>query len=335
MGQMHCIRISTAVLLLGAAACRSSEAASSSGEPPAPSPSSSSSAAPADPPMNLPANVETTPALADAGDDAMSHADHEGQEDGDSAGAAPTCPVEMVRIGRYCVDRWEAHLVTVGAEGTEAPWSHVKRLEKGNHYQAKSEPGFFPQGYISRVESTQACENAGKRLCSRTEWIRACKGKKGLRYPYANNLRADVCNSGKIHLLERFHGRNARAWTYEAFNNPELNVLAGYLAKTGEYSACQSDEEVFDMVGNLHEWVSDMVDEDILDILDRDKVDRKKQPWKVGNGIFMGGFYSTTMEHGPGCLFSTIAHEPKYHDYSTGFRCCMDVPGLEKKKKKG
>lgn len=331
MSQSHCIRASLALLLLGAAACRSSEAASSDPAPAPVAPSALPSAAAA----NLPASVEVLPEPADSGADAMSHADDADHDAGEDAGAAPSCPADMVRIGRYCVDRWEAHLVVVGADGAETAWSHVKRLEKGNRYRAKSEPGFFPQAYISRVESTDACENAGKRLCSRSEWIRACKGKKGLRYPYANNMRAEVCNSGKIHLLERFYGKRPQAWTYEAFNNPELNVLAGYLAKSGEYGECHSDEETFDMVGNLHEWVSDMVDEDILDVLDRDKVDRKKQPWKVGNGIFMGGFYSTTIEHGPGCLFSTIAHEPKYHDYSTGFRCCMDVPGLEKKKKKG
>jgi len=43
---------------------------------------------------------------------------------------------------------------------------------------------------------------------------------------------------------------------------------------------------------------------------------------QVGNGIFMGGFYSTTGELGPGCLFTTVAHDAGYHDYSTGFRCC-------------
>jgi formylglycine-generating enzyme len=39
----------------------------------------------------------------------------------------------------------------------------------------------------------------------------------------------------------------------------------------------------------------------------------------------MGGFYSTHGELGPGCTFTTIAHEPRYHDYSTGFRCCADA----------
>jgi hypothetical protein len=39
----------------------------------------------------------------------------------------------------------------------------------------------------------------------------------------------------------------------------------------------------------------------------------------------MGGFYSTTDQHGAGCAYTTIAHEPSYHDYSTGFRCCADA----------
>ena len=51
---------------------------------------------------------------------------------------------------------------------------------------------------------------------------------------------------------------------------------------------------------------------------------QKKLDVNTGHGIFMGGFYSTGDEHGKGCGFVTIGHEPKYHDYSTGFRCCKD-----------
>jgi hypothetical protein len=48
----------------------------------------------------------------------------------------------------------------------------------------------------------------------------------------------------------------------------------------------------------------------------------KKVAKRTGNAIFLGGFFSTTSEHGPGCEFVTIGHEASYHDYSTGFRCC-------------
>jgi hydroxymethylpyrimidine/phosphomethylpyrimidine kinase len=39
----------------------------------------------------------------------------------------------------------------------------------------------------------------------------------------------------------------------------------------------------------------------------------------------MGGFFSTKSEHGDGCTFTTAAHDVRYHDYSTGFRCCRDA----------
>jgi hypothetical protein len=324
-------------------ACRNTQASES--ERAAPPPSSATASPEVAP--NIPAHLVESDAAApdaeakdaaledatlamslDAGEDADAAADG-----GEDAGAPPAaCPDDMIHIGRYCVDRWEAHLVTVGENGVETPWPHNKRLEKGMRYVAKSSTGAFPQGYISRVESAAACEGAGKRLCSRAEWTRACKGKKGFRYPYGNKGRSGACNTGKLHLLEKFFGRSRNAWTYEVFNDPKLDVEPGFLAESGAYPTCQSDEGVFDMVGNLHEWVSDKVADDILEILEKDQVERKKQPWKVGNGIFMGGFFSTTIEHGPGCMFITIAHEPKYHDYSTGFRCCKDAAGIEPKK---
>jgi len=59
------------------------------------------------------------------------------------------------------------------------------------------------------------------------------------------------------------------------------------------------------MVGNLHEWVADPA------------------------GTFYGGYYQdvASVGHGEGCGYLTTAHEARYHDYSTGFRCCSDVAG--------
>ena len=270
-------------------------------------------------------------AEADAASAAIADAGADAEADG---GAPPDCPSDMIKTGRSCVDRWEGHLATKTVDGVVTPWPHYDRPEKGMFYLAMNEAGSYPQAYISRVEAAEACAHAGKRLCSRAEWTRACKGRKGYRYPYGNKGQRGACNTGKLHLLEKFYGRSRGAWTYEVFNDPKLDREPGFLAKSGEYETCGSDEGAFDMVGNLHEWVSDAVGSDIEDVLLRDEVERKKQPWRVGNGIFMGGFFSTTLEHGPGCSFTTIAHEPTYHDYSTGFRCCMDAPGVEKKPRK-
>jgi len=85
-------------------------------------------------------------------------------------------------------------------------------------------------------------------------------------------------------------------------NDPGLGQVEGSLAKTGEHGECVNGFGVFDMVGNLHEWVA-------------------TDPAAV-HGTFAGGYYLDTTINGDGCLYRTQAHAHDYHDYSTGFRCC-------------
>lgn len=238
----------------------------------------------------------------------------------------PGCPAGMARIERYCIDRHEAHLVARGPDGETTPHPHFRRPEEGVTYEARSEPGVWPQAYISRVEAEAACANAGKRLCTRREWQRACKGESNTTYPYGQRREAGRCNVEKPHLLTLRFGADPRRWAYAQFNDPSLDQEPGFLARTGDYAGCAGDAGVFDLVGNLHEWVSDTADGTLRARLDTEGIPRAFQYWSPGNGVFMGGFYSTQGELGPGCTFTTIAHEPGYHDYSTGFRCCADAP---------
>ncbi len=239
----------------------------------------------------------------------------------------------MAHIGRSCIDRYEAHLVTVTADGQQIRHPYFQRPPAGRQLEARSMPGVFPQAYISRHEARDACQAAGKRLCHWLEWRRACQGRRWLRYPYSNAANRGACNVGKTHLLPALFGNDAGAWKYEDhFNSPQLSQERGFLAKTGAHPECVSPDGIFDMVGNLHEWVSDMVTESFMERIEREPVSRNDQPWQVGNGMFLGGFYSTTDEHGPGCHFTTVAHGPRYHDYSTGFRCCADARKTPKQK---
>ncbi|AKT44166.1 SUMF1/EgtB/PvdO family nonheme iron enzyme [Chondromyces crocatus] len=265
-------------------------------------------------------------ALEGRPDGADPAADTQAQPAEEPSPPAP-CPPEMALIGKYCVDRWEGHLVVEGgdpATGQELVHPYSQRPEAGVRYAARSAPDVYPQAFISRVESKAACVASGKRLCSRQEWMQACRGRGTYRYPYAQRGERGKCSTGKPHLLSALFGAKGRGWTYDDFNSPKLALEPGYLAKTAEYEGCASELGVHDMVGNLHEWVSDSVDQHFVDRL-AEEIERRSQPWHEGNGVFMGGFFSTTNELGPGCYYTTIAHEPAYHDYSTGFRCCADA----------
>lgn len=222
--------------------------------------------------------------------------------DGLISSTSSRCPSGMVDIeGRFCIDKYEASVVEVLPNGDERPWSPYFPVD-GKKVRAVSEPGVHPQGYISANQAARACAESGKRLCKSDEWRMACRGPAKKAYGYGDRREVGRCNdNGKNGVMALF-GPN---WTNATMNRAEVNQLEGTLAKTGEHERCTNGYGVYDMVGNLHEWVAD------------------------SHGAFQGGYYLdvASLGHGEGCGYVTTAHENRYHDYSTGFRCCSDPPG--------
>ncbi|HEU4537710.1 MAG TPA: SUMF1/EgtB/PvdO family nonheme iron enzyme [Polyangiaceae bacterium] len=217
------------------------------------------------------------------------------------------CPKEMAEIGEggpYCIDRWEAHLEVRAPEGEgwlpHSPYQSVDRLAAP--YRAVSAPGFVPQGYISGAQAKNACSAAGKRLCSRREHLLACRGPQKTLYPYGNEYTPKACNEGRrSHPVAALFGALASPavlWG-KGLNDPRVNQQADSLRPAGETPGCVSAYGVYDLVGNLHEWVDD------------------------GRPVFAGGYYVDAELNGSGCTYTTRAHGGDYHDYSTGFRCCL------------
>jgi formylglycine-generating enzyme required for sulfatase activity len=214
------------------------------------------------------------------------------------------CPRSMVDIeGRFCIDRYEATLVDVLPNGEERPHSPFTPVAAKHTVRAVSEPDVFPQGYISAVEAQRACTASGKRLCGVSEWAQACRGPDEKSFGYGDRREPGRCNDKGKNPVLYLYGRGH--WTWATMNQPQLNQQDRTLSRTGEHSGCTNGYGVYDMVGNLHEWVADP------------------------NGTFYGGYYQdvSSVGHGEGCGYQTSAHEARYHDYSTGFRCCADVAG--------
>jgi formylglycine-generating enzyme required for sulfatase activity len=93
---------------------------------------------------------------------------------------------------------------------------------------AASLPGVTPSAYVTWFQAQAACENARKRLPSSAEWQAAVLGTPD---PGPDDGTTD-CNTA----------------------GPPLAVDV-----TGSRSGCRSARGVFDMVGNLWEWVADWV----------------------------------------------------------------------------
>jgi formylglycine-generating enzyme len=228
--------------------------------------------------------------------------------------SVPACGENMALVERkgqrFCIDLYEASLVRRAADGAteDLPGNRgVDGLEA--QIVAISRPGVKPQGYIRGTQAKTACENAGKRLCRREEWLSACRGPDDTQYPYGDERKADVCNDRfkyltdhpVVNLYRKELGPDADPrgmWTPRWMNDPRLHEMPLTLEPTGSHRQCTNEYGAFDMVGNLHEWIDDP------------------------NGTFLGGYFMDTFQNGEGCSYRTRGHEFEYRDYSIGFRCC-------------
>ena len=214
------------------------------------------------------------------------------------------CPPETVNVDdRFCIDRYEASLVEVLADGQEVAWPPFNAVQGGHALHAVSLPDVYPQAYISGAEAAQACAAAGKRLCAPVEWRKACMGPRSQTFGYGSERVEGRCNDQGRSPMMRLFPQVATSWNRVGLvdmNDPRLNQLPDTLSPTGSHEGCTNEYGVFDMVGNLHEWTNDP------------------------HGTFQGGYYLDTHLNGDGCSYRTVAHDVTYHDYSTGFRCCAD-----------
>ncbi|MFH0903201.1 MAG: SUMF1/EgtB/PvdO family nonheme iron enzyme [Pseudomonadota bacterium] len=138
-------------------------------------------------------------------------------------GTTVTCPTEMVPVvGTFCIDRYEASRVdaTTGKAGTDESIAH-------------SVKGVLPWQVSSNAQAEMACQTAGKRLCTPTEWTVACKGRSDTIYSYGNSYDPTACNGIDTFGRSSFH-----------------------LTPTGSFPECRSDWGAFDLNGNVWEHVA-------------------------------------------------------------------------------
>jgi len=217
------------------------------------------------------------------------------------ADAPAPCPAPMVHVDDFCIDPYEGALEEQASDGS---WSAASPYLTVADRVVRAIPaaGITPQGYISGAEAAEACAASGKRLCTSTEWLSACRGAAKTMWPYGNAHLDGACNDDYPgHPAVTFFGTSNGIWDTTHMNNPGINQQPNTVAKGGAFAQCVTPTGIFDLHGNLHEWIDDPA------------------------GTFRGGFYADASLNGPGCTYATTAHAFGYHDYSTGFRCCVDA----------
>jgi hypothetical protein len=198
---------------------------------------------------------------------------------------------------------WTVRATKIGGESARLvrlPELPAWQLASDIQIVAVSTPDRIPNAYLDLPTAKRACHNAAKRLCQPSEWQMACRSQHATRHPYGEKLDLARCNIARdVSPSDILHDKGT-----VGERDPRLNLVedAGrtLLRPTGSLLGCASpweDDGVYDMEGNLDEWVDDP------------------------SGVFMGGFYGRDTRWG--CDQHIDVHSPDYYDYSLGARCCL------------
>ena len=110
---------------------------------------------------------------------------------------------------------------------------------------------------MSSYAAEKSCKAAGKRLCTHDEWTRA-PGKK-TQFPYGPDYGTGMPTCFAGHPAGILHG-NASIGHLDPRLHAVHDAEGQMLERTGDNAACASrwgDDAVYDMVGNLGEWVDE------------------------------------------------------------------------------
>ena len=200
-------------------------------------------------------------------------------------------PAHKVQISAFFMDKYEVtvkqYATFLQESGGDRPaeWKTMNKTANQNR----------PVMGVDWAEAARYCKWAGKRLPTEAEWEKAARGTDGRLYPWGNDPPTPLhANYGK------------KEW-----NNHEALVPVGTL------EAGKSPYGIYDMAGNVWEWVSDWYDNDYYK---NSPSDSPAGPPTGGFKVIRGGSWNTSARN--------LRAADRYFDppsfrsqYVPGFRC--------------
>ncbi|MFO0775410.1 MAG: formylglycine-generating enzyme family protein [Nitrospiraceae bacterium] len=217
---------------------------------------------------------------------------------GDRDGGRDEYPRHHVTLDDYYLDKYEVtnaqYIAFVQATNHRVP-QHPKD-DTRNLWQKGLMPESIKDQPVINVDWYDAeayCKWAGKRLPTEAEWEKAARGGDDRRFPWGN-----VEPTAKhLNYLQRWHGEKT-------------------LMPVGSYEAGKSPFGVYDMAGNVWEWVNDWYDPTYYE-----KSPEKNPPGPETGAEKVLRSSGWAVEAPLVRVFTRVSSNPQIRNETTGFRC--------------
>ena len=197
-------------------------------------------------------------------------------------------PAHQVFLDAYLVDQFE---VTNRAYElfVQKTWHRPAAFSADRALNGDSQPVVG----VNWFDAGKYCRWAGKRLCTEAEWEKAARGTDGRVFPWGDA----PPTAGRLNF----------------------NGLVGHTVSVGSYPDGQSPHGLYDMSGNVWEWVSDWFR---VDYYKTSPVRNPHGPDSGGIRVYRGGGWTNG-------IAAVRANErgrlvPQAMGPDIGFRCCRD-----------
>jgi formylglycine-generating enzyme len=235
----------------------------------------------------------------------------------------PVCPADMQYVDtQYCADIDRRCLNVEHERTNHIDICHAFAREQRcrgadepiafcvDRYEYPNQAGAHPVWMLDWYEAQATCESKGKRLCSSKEWTAACEGPEHTPFPYGFERDHGKCNMDNFYVEPLRPGPRSQFFFYSKDKDVAFRELSrlDQSVPSGSIETCKSAFGVYDMTGNLDEWVVS------------DEAPRDKSRWAGLKGGAWGHVRSQ-------CRPMTTSHEPEFRYYFVGFRCCRDAVG--------
>lgn len=164
-------------------------------------------------------------------------------------GADDEWPQRNVALDAFWMDRTEvtnAMYARCVAAGSCAPPADVTSATRAGYYGSAEYDG-YPVIRVTWDMAQAYCTWAGRHLPSEAQWERAARGTAGWLYPWGDSDRP--VSDGLLNFCDR---NCSLDWRYTRVDDGYADT-----APVGIYYAGASPVGVFDMAGNVSEWVAD------------------------------------------------------------------------------